>query len=171
MAKAQREEKDKITPARIATEALQQSNNDVVRATHIMVARISKDQSLYRMLMDPLVKTACYDAIRKICRGNREAIWLMPQPSNTQEHENVIALARGTVATLFDFPLPGGLLLKDANRHDLSEAIKFYAAQAKDMGAKAKWLELIAQCLTDKKRVSDVLTEARLIELRDSCYE
>lgn len=166
MAKTKHKEDDEITPSHIAAEALQKANNDVVKATDIMVARVNKDEILYRLLMDPLLKTACYNTITGVCRSRRQNIWTMPQPSSEEARENVVSLARGTAATLLDFPLPGGLLLRDAKRDDVSAAATFYSLQAKDMGIKAKWLQLIAQHLPSKKTVAQVMNDARLTELK-----
>lgn len=164
--------RDAVTsPAEVARQALTDAKGDVVRATELMVGRVLRDQTLYRQLLDPLARTACYDVIRQICRSDRRAIWNSAQPSTDDQRARVIALAGGVRASLMDFPLPGGLRLGDAQRADLSAAAAFFSRQATDMGRKARWLGLIAQSLPDEKSVSEVLTDARLSELKAACTD
>lgn len=150
-----------------ARDALDAADGDVVRATEIMHGRVLRDPTLYRPLMDPLVKTACYQAIRSQCKQTRRALWTTEQPTAENQRGRVIALAGATMNTLLDFPLPGGMRLADAHRDDVTAAAEFYRKQSKDMGGKAKWLQLIAQHIPAKKKVSQVMTDARLAELRE----
>jgi hypothetical protein len=55
------------TPTMIARASLAEAEGDVLRATDIMVERVMSDTRLYKILMDPLVKTACFDAIKTQC--------------------------------------------------------------------------------------------------------
>lgn len=166
-AKAPVADDDALTIPSTAREALEATGGDVVRATELMVARVMKDPTLYRPLMDPLVKSACYDAIARQCHQERRAIWHAKQPDPAAQRGGVVALAGGTANTLMDFPLPGGLRLADARRDDVTAAAEFYGKQSKDMGTKSKWLQLIAQHIPAKKKVSQVLNDARLAELRE----
>jgi hypothetical protein len=59
---------DASTPASVARQALDDAVGDLVKATDIMVSAVRANPSLYRALMDPLVKNACYVEIRKECR-------------------------------------------------------------------------------------------------------
>ena len=65
------------TPASVAERALREAAGDVVKATDIMVAAIRANPSLYRALMDPLIKNACYVEIRKECRRQHQS----PKPT------------------------------------------------------------------------------------------
>jgi hypothetical protein len=58
---------DAPTPASLARQALGDAAGDVVKATEIMVTAVRANPALYRALMDPLVKNACYVEIRKEC--------------------------------------------------------------------------------------------------------
>lgn len=158
---------DALTISATARTALEKANGDVIAATELMVGWVKKDPTLYKPLMDPLVKDACYDVIRSACQRERRAIWQMKQPSAEDQRNRVVALAGGTANTLLDFPLPGGLRLRDAKRDDVTAAAEFYGRQSKDMGAKAKWLQLIAQHVPAKKTVREVMSDARLAELRE----
>ena len=167
MAQAALKDTDELTIPATARDALAAAAGDVVKATEIMLGRVLNDPTLYRPLMDPLVKSACYDAITSQCKQDRRAIWHAAQPSNETQRGRILALANGTIATLMDFPLPGGMKLADARRDDVTAAAEFYGKQSKDMGTKAKWLQLIAQHVPAKKTVRQVMTDARLAELRE----
>src|SRR5688572_31661866 len=77
----------------VAREALDDAGGDVVKATEIMAAQITFHPHLYRALMDPLVRTACYEAVARICQGRRQTIWNTRQPSASEQKGRVIALA------------------------------------------------------------------------------
>lgn len=167
MAATAQNQDDELTIPSTARHALETASGDVVKATEIMAARVAKDPTLYRHLMDPLVKNACYDAISQQCHRERRAIWHAKQPTTEAARGRILALAGGTAATLMDFPLPGGMRLAAATRADVTAAAEFYGKQSKDMSGKAKWLQLIAQHVPAKKTVNEVMTDARLAELRE----
>ena len=48
-----------------------------------------------------------------------------------------------------------------------AEAAGFYEAQSADMAHKARWLRLVAQAVTGRKKAGAVLSEERLRELQD----
>lgn len=155
------------TAREVAIDALAANGGDVLRATEWMIERVGKSRALYRSLMDPLVKTACYETIASVCRKNRSTIWNTQQPTAEEQRGRVIALAGGTMSSLLDFPLPGGLPLRLAGRGDVAAAAEFYSRQSKDMNAKARWLQMIAQSIPDDKTVQEVMTDARLAELQE----
>jgi hypothetical protein len=155
------------TISAIAARLLTEHGGDVEAATKAMVTFVHRNRHLYVRLMDPLVRGACYDAIRAACRHNRSVIWNMPQPSGEEERANIGALAEGTTTSLMYFALPGGMYLKDARRDDLDKAVTFYHTQSKDMSFKERWLALVRGRLTDKRKVSQVLTPIDLIKLKE----
>jgi hypothetical protein len=57
-----------LSPESVAERALDEAGGNAAKATEIMVAAVRANPLLYRALMDPLVKNACYVAIRKECR-------------------------------------------------------------------------------------------------------
>ena len=156
----------KLTISRVARESIVAGGGDAVKATAIMFNRIMKDPELYRLLMNPLAQTACYDAIRLCQRHSRSVIWHTTQPSAEDERGRIIALAGGTMSSLMDFPLPGGLRLANALREDVDAAAEFYALQSQDMDHKASWLRLVAKATPRNKTVGDALNADRLAVLR-----
>lgn len=77
----------------------------------------------------------------------------------------VIALANGLTASLLDFPLPGGLKLRDAKPDEVSPAIEYYEKMGADVTRKAKWLRLIVQSVPRDKKIGSVITDERAQEL------
>jgi hypothetical protein len=150
--------------ASVASGCLDAADGDVMRATAIMVGKVTKDSVLYRVLMDPLVREACYAALTQACRRRRRTVWDVQPPSAETQRNTVVDLARGM--TLLDFPLPGGLRLRDASRDDVAAAAEFYLNQASDMAVKGRWLRLVAQAVPGKKKVGSVLSIERLEELK-----
>lgn len=147
--------------------ALDGASGDVQKATKAFEKTIRGDRALRDALLEPLIASACYDAIRKVSITERRSVW---KPGGekivkgkTHGSARVIQLAAGN---LLMFPLPGGKKLGDANRKEISAAASFYLGQSNDMGHKARWLQLIAQSVPANQKVSDVLTDKRLRELQ-----
>jgi hypothetical protein len=105
----------------IARASLAEAEGDVLRATDIMVERVMSDTRLYKILMDPLVKTACYDAIKSQCGHQSRRIWESFQPSADAFRERVKALAQ-VIAS--DFGLPGSKKLNDTMRGEVAAEIE-----------------------------------------------
>jgi len=158
----------KSDPVREAAKAaLDASDGDVRSATIVLERAVRNDRMLRDALTEPLIASACYDAIRNACQTERRKIW---EPSKeklvktrvTGAHR-VVQLAAGNLLT---FPLPGGKKLREATRADISKAADFYASQSDDMAVKARWLRLVLQSVPDGKKVGDVLSDERLRELQ-----
>jgi hypothetical protein len=154
------------TVSSVAADCLAQADGNVLKATDLFVQVTASDHLLYRELMDPLHRSACYAAVTSCCRTERGVIWNAPQPSVDERRGQVIALAKATENSLMNFPLPGGLRLGDAGRQSVLKAAEFYGKQSRDMGAKAIWLQLVAQSVTGTRTVRQCLTDDRLVELR-----
>lgn len=158
--------------AEAAKHALNDADGDAQAATKLMEGWVREDAKLREALTEPLIAGACYDAVRAQVRTDRATVWTPPRtasgPTATAEAKagqssRVVSLAKGN---LLMFPLPGGKALKDATRKEISDAADFYEKQADDMGVKARWLRLVAQSITGKKSVGEVLDDDRLRELQ-----
>jgi len=104
------------TLAMVARESLTEAEGDALRATDIMIKRVMSNTSLYKMLMDPLVKNACCDAIMTQCGRQRRSMWDSIQPSANAFRERVKALVRILAS---DFDLTGSKIgVSDAVRDE-----------------------------------------------------
>lgn len=149
-----------------AVKALAADGGDPVKAVDRLEKRVRSNRALRDALTDPLIRDACYNAIRIVMRGERRAIWHSGSLTPEQNGNRVVALAAGISASLFDFILPGGKRLRDATGEEIAGAADFYDKQARDMAHKARWLQLVGQSVPGGKKAGDVLTEERLGELR-----
>lgn len=153
--------------AEAARKALTKANGDVRKATDILEHAVRSDRKLRDLLTDPLISSACYDAVRRVCHAERRAVWKAPIEKLVKGRltgsARVVKLAAGN---LLMFSLPDGLKLGEATREDITEAANFYSKQAGDMAHKSRWLQLIAQSLPAGKKVREVLTDRRLRELQ-----
>lgn len=153
--------------AEIARKHLTKAKNDVAEATSTMAEEIQDDDKLFRTLMTPHLRNACYDVIRGLVRGDRGKVWVMPQPTAAEEKEAIKHAARGIMDSYWGFPLPDGTYLGLATKAQVIAARDFYAKQANDMGAKARWMDYIAKSLqNDDDVVKDVLKPRKLGALK-----
>lgn len=154
--------------AELAAAALEACDGDVQAAARKLEADARADMTNWRVLTDHLLGQASWDAIRRAVRVTRSKVWTAPAPTTTPESqaERVTALAAGN---LLMFPLPGGKRLGEATRDEVQAAAHFYEQQADDMAHKARWLQAIAAKVKNaKKKVAEVLDDAKLRELRDA---
>jgi hypothetical protein len=160
-----KEARDEVADA--ATAALEGANGNVIDAAKALETRVRNERKLRDALTDPLIANACYDAVRSQCHVQRRKIWTPPAEklvkSKVEGAHRVVQLASGT---LLMFPLPGGKPLGQATREEITAAAERYGSQSKDMGEKARWLQLIAQSIPANKKAGEVLTEKRLRELQ-----
>ena len=148
----------------LAEQALKESRGDAVKATAILEEHAKRDVSVANDLLMPLLRQACYDAIRSVCRRERRDIWTAPNYTKGGNGQRVTQLA----SRLMDFPLPGGLPLAKAKREDLEHAVAFYGKQAERMAQIREWLFKVAERVDGRKMVKSCLTERQLAELRES---
>lgn len=155
-----------ISPRKVAVSTLAENGNDILAATSAMETKVNATPYLFKMLMRPLVRQACYDLLRSICRKERREIWTAPKLTAEGTQPTVKSLAIGTKNSLFNFPLPGGKRLGDALKCEVDEAATFYSLQANANAARARWLSAIAERMPASKTVSSVFTERRLADLQ-----
>lgn len=159
-------EKLKIqTVESVARECFKACDGDARAATKKMAAMVRADIGLFRQLLDEMVERACYDELSKLNRANNSAIFNAPNYDVGGKGERVKALASGNA--LMFFRLPAGPLLGQAHKADVQAAADFYAKQAKDMGWKGRWLQLVAQRIEGNKTVGKCLTEQQLAKLKE----
>jgi len=70
----------------------------------------------------------------------------------------VVTTIRKNTATLFEFPLPGGVMLGEANIKDLNLAIQEYARQSRGMLSCSIWLKEVRKKITGNKKVKNAMT-------------
>lgn len=98
-------------------------------------------------------------------RGDREAIWAGaarradPNAPPPKSKTSVSALANGIRGSLMNFPLAGGVRLRDATREQVEAQASLYDSASRDMGHKARWLAAIAARVDPGQRVGEALTE------------
>lgn len=167
-ATAKKEDKERNLVTEAAKRALEDADGDVAKATRMMEDAVKSSRSLRDALTEPLIKLACYDAVRSASADQRRKSWKPPTeqwvPGKVTGSGRVVQLSK---ATLLMFPLPGGKALQDAKASDLSAAQSFYQGQSADMAHKARWLQLVAQSIPDGKTVGEVLSDKRLRELQE----
>jgi hypothetical protein len=148
-----------LTLRAIASEALKKHDGNTTAAITEVIDRLLKDRHLLRELVAELVCQAARATVGEAHRSLRGNL------SRAANRDDVSALASGIGASLLDFPLSGGLLLRDATREQVLEQVSFYEKQGRDMLHKARWLQLVAQGVPESQKVGDSLTDARAVEL------
>lgn len=155
------------TPQKVAQECLDEAGGDIVAAVNAMEMRVDADRDLRDTLTSPLIRGACYDAIKSIIRQERKHVWLAPNysPDGNSAGANIHA-----ARSLYEFRLPieGQPTLGSATKADVDAASHFYGAQAVDMAWKGRWLATIAKGLKAAKTVEATFSEAKLRAMQEA---
>ncbi len=125
----------------LAARALKAAKGDVQNGTDRLVKMVQADQKLFRALVDPIVREACYSAVTAQGRRERSIVWNPPPDTGRSDVE-----ALATAYTLRDFQLLGGKRLGDATYYEIGKTGAFYASQGRNMAIKGRWLLLVSQC-------------------------
>lgn len=157
---------DSIDINALAKECLEEAKNDITQGLAILMARGEGDEMVYRGIMRPLYRTACYELLSRQVRGARAKLWAPPTRLVKAATDRAIS---SSAQLLLNFPLPGGKPLSLAVKADVERAAKFYYQQSSDMTCKSRWLERIGKSMTGTKMVKDVFTEEKLRELQEEC--
>lgn len=148
-----------VTLSGLARETLAQCNGDHADARRKLLSRLLTDRKLLATVLEPIIASALHDKLGSLQGNARHHI------TKSQGKNAVAALADGIARSLMDFPLAGGLRLRDASREQVAAQAQIYQDNADTMGHRARWLALVAQSLPDGKTVGSTMSEERLAEL------
>lgn len=163
-----------ITLAVLARESLAAKDGDAAKAIAHLVLRLRRDKALLCAVVKDAIETAVYIKVNEGIRKDRQSIILdahrtrfeSHMPSSESRKSSVIALAGGIAASHYlDFPMAGGLKLRDASHSELGAQINAYEKQAYTQLHRSRWLRLIMREVPDNKKVGDVLSEQRVAQL------
>ena len=153
----------------LARRHLDDAGNDVAEATEALVDLLCDDAATLRSVLRPVIEEAARTTVGDAMRAERKAI-LGSYKSRTDAagRAAVAALASGITRSLLDFPLAGGVRLRDASRTEVEEQAGLYEAFASDQARKARWLRAVADRMGTARKVADALDEATITELFES---
>jgi len=145
--------------------------DDAGGITAVAIARlhdlIREDEALRLSIAADAVMAFAAQKVEAKMREDRAAIWANAarKGETTKPKTSVAALANGLRESLMNFPLAGGIRLRDATRAEVEAQAALYASASRDMGHKARWLAAIAERTPEGARVGDALTEAEVTAL------
>ncbi len=155
---------DELTIGTLARAALVECDGDVDRAIAVVTERLLSDVVLLRVLIEPAVRSAASTNVQGAVRAERASI--IRRAAN-RPALNGAAIMQTLRSNLLDFPLAGGLRLRDATRADVLAQVDRYASQASDLSHKAAWLRAIADATKGRKRVGECVTAEQAQKLFD----
>lgn len=160
-----------ITIYDLARQALIDHKNDTTKATDALTRRLLKEKALLRSVINRVVHDAVEVHVENSMRASRHAILRGSLYDAQRMREGAEALARGVARSLLDFPLANGLKLGDATHEQVMEQAHRYASISADTGHKARWLVLIGESVPEGRRVREVVSDGRAMELWQEAAE
>ena len=109
---------------------------------------------------ETLISRAIWAAIRAERHHIRGQLW-----HGVDSSDGLEAMAAAHALTLLDFPLPSGIRLGDADKHDLEEAIQFFTAQARGNARSAKFIKKVQKAMAGEF-VKDTMTHIDLLSIQ-----
>jgi hypothetical protein len=129
-----------------------------------MRLRIDEDSELRDAILAPLIDGAIWDLIRAAAHRTRSA-WVQTDEAIAGATNAAIRL-RAAAASLYEWPLPGGMQLGKASREQVAEGAALYEQNASRNAARAKWLRAIEKKVKPGKSVAQSLSVAQLAKMR-----
>lgn len=143
----------------LAKNAYEDADGNVEAAIDDVISAITGSENLLKIVIRQTAEVAVKAAVGSVMRADRAAIYNTVRPA-ASGRAAVAALASGVARSILDFPLAGGLKLRDASRADVQRQADLYSGFARDQEIKARWLKSIADRIPDGKQVGDVLNDS-----------
>ena len=159
------------TLGELAREFLEDAGGHTLPAVERLQALIATDDALRLSIAEAAIAEYAARRVAAVMMADRASVWAAAERRTaglpTRPKTSIAALGNGIRESLLNFPLAGGLKLRDATRAEVSTQAQMYAAHGADMLHKARWLEMIAARLPDDAaRVGDVLTSGEVETLQ-----
>lgn len=158
---------EKVTLTKAAEEAMAEAEGRTEQAARILADRVTADPELAQKAIFKGAK----EAVETILRNDRaRTVRRAPyDPNNKGDNDGVDprAQAIGHANLWMDFPLAGGLRLRDAGHEHLAKAIDHYRQQERASRQRAAWLEQVRDRLPDYALVGQALEPSDL----QRCWE
>jgi hypothetical protein len=147
-----------------AREAWEDHAGDYESAATALYETIMGDKQLMKEILPQVLLNWCHEMIRGQAAQARGRI----VPSTLDATQGGARLRAVIGQTLFDFPLPGGKRLGDANGEEIGDAAAGYRQQADTLGHRARWLAAVAEKVGRSNRAEGSLSLAQLEELLEA---
>ena len=161
----------------LASVAFEKCDGDVEDAVQYVIKEINSAPSKYESAIDEAILAGVTSVVSLQMRRRRAEIFYSTPKAPPPAKDVNVAKARVDIAKaarempmhkemVLDFPLAGGLKLRDATKEQVLEAAARYRSQASDHTKKAKWLESIAALVKPNRLVGDCVDEKTAEKLR-----
>ncbi|MDF3606526.1 hypothetical protein PE067_10480 [Paracoccus sp. DMF-8] len=151
----------------LAKEALDRAGGDLRTATDSLNAALRDDEHLRLALIEPALEEMAAARAYKLVRANRtDILEASRKPLPNRAKVSPFAIVPSIRATLLDFPIAGGMKLRDACLEDVQKQSSIYLTQGTEMMRRGRWMAMIAAALPDADTpVGDVLAAEDLDRL------
>lgn len=148
--------------AAVLREIWETHQGDMPGAANALYATVSGSPDLLNAVLPKALMEWCREEVSQYVKKVRVASLFAVTPEVASRGSRLrSAIAR----TLFDFPLPGGKRLGDANAREILDGANAYSESADDAAHKARWLARVAQAVGRENRAEGALTLQQVEEL------
>lgn len=155
----------RITLSGLARDALAEFDGDVSAAKNHLVSRLESERWLLEAVADQAISEAVNTFVQAGHRQDRAAI-VRSAPKAKINFGKVTKALKNTHQRMFlDFPLAGGVKLRDATKEQVEAQVRSYTSQGETLLHRARWLERIARMVKPGQVVGKAVNEAKAMKL------
>jgi len=156
---------DTVTLSSLARDHLKECDGDVEAASAALYDELDGDKYLLSIIAEQAIREAVKSYVSLAHRNDRVAIIKSIQPRVLDIAGAVKRLEKSNTRMILDFPLAGGIKLRDATKEQVQDQADMYGRTERDAAHKRVWLERIAKLLKPGQVVGKVINETKAIKL------
>lgn len=145
---------EQLSLSKTAKKALDSADGDWAAATDLLCRWVRADTALYQALVEPMIDSAAYAAIRNVAHAARSRFKIAGLRANPDNSTGLKAIA---AENWLDYPLQGGLKLGNASKNDLKTEIKEHEVLVKSNAKQARLYKKIITKMGAATTVRDAL--------------
>ncbi len=154
----------KHSAAQIARDCLVEADGDWKVAARIFKKRIEFDAALFKEVAESMIDEAIWQQIKRAAYSQRQSFWSASVKAGEDDTKGIEQMAH---KNLLEYPLSGGLKLRDATKNKLKEEAEMHDTFAESNASKARWYRLIIKAMGGADVVGLALNEVDLENLRE----
>ena len=162
---AVRELGNQVSLGSLAKDYLEEYDGDIVAARNALYDELDNNKFLLSLVAEQAIAEAVRNYVSLAHRRERSAIITSIAPRKLNIAAAVDDLKETHRRMILDFPLAGGVKLREATKEQVVSQAEMYRKTEKNAARNRIWLEKIANVLKPGQIVGNFITEAKATKL------
>lgn len=162
----------KVMLDHITRECMDKAGGDPRKAAKLVRKEVDKNPDVRDFLVDKLIDEAIWQQVTRVMRQIRSTYFRTAHEKSVARSDKRRAPVSGITSVSehnwFDYRLATGLKLGDATKEEVIRQIDLHTANATGNARRAAFLSMVAERLTDDRKVRHVLTNEEIQQMADN---